>query len=237
MWSLIFHVILFLIVPKHDSDWMWGYCQLHIKFSKQRGTSVPFLISDWHEQSPLATVLSSTVPSAVKVVEGFFNVIEVTQGDGLTFKAWSDNMVATCVEASEDELTIITPKLLALCEVFNGIKDFGVMANLVAKCIGDWAVEVVKEANRIVTSCVSEFLIEMVRKCESKLLRQQEFFKTVCDAKDFLPTEARSSFWEQCAQFPLPEELRASVSRLHWGSGGMFAGSMCSQSAIAVGPY
>ncbi len=182
-----------------------------------------------HDQSPLG--ISSTVPFEVNVVDAYFNVIEVTQGDGVSFQEWSANMVATCVQASEDELTIITPKLLALCEVFNSIKDFGAMANLVAKCIGEWGVDVVKGANIIVTSCVSEFLVEMIGKCDAKLLRQQEFFKKVCKTTDFLPKEACSSFWEQCAQFPLPEELRASVARLHQGSCGMFAGSMCSQTS------
>lgn len=134
-----------------------------------------------------------------------------TAADGKVFAMWCCNMVDNCVQATGASMAQLSKLVLNLCEAINSVPEMSVFRASVLEHVGPWAANFLDDANKIVTGCVPEFVTKLQEKFQSKLLRQQAWFHEVCAAEEFLPVNQPSAFWDKCAQWPLPQEMKANV--------------------------
>lgn len=154
---------------------------------------------------------SAPLLAEVQISKRLFAVMDATGGEGLSFQEGACTVSDKCLEAIEHGEAQCTGPVWSLCDAINAVPDMKALIDSAEACVGSWAVDALKAANDLATKCVPELLNKMVAKLGGLLLSSQEWFQEKCGQELFLPKEAPDSFWDKCANHPLPSDLKHSA--------------------------
>lgn len=181
---------------------------------------------------------SAPLLAEVQVSKRLFAVMHATGGEGLSFEEWACTVPDKCLVAIEHGEAQCTGPVWSLCDAINAVPDMKALICSAEECVGSWAVDALKAANDLATKCVPELLNKMVGKLGGLLLSSQEWFQEKCGQELFLPKEAPDSFWDKCANHPLPLELKQSAPCLTSFRKSIVQkpSSVCAKSSLCVWP-
>lgn len=164
-----------------------------------------------HQLPSILFMCSAPLLAEVQISKRLFAVMDATGGEGLSFQEWACTVSDKCLEAIEHGEAKCTGPVWSLCDAINAVPDMKALIDSAESCVGSWAVDALKAANDLATKCVPELLNKMVAKFGGLLLSSQEWFQEKCGQELFLPKEAPDSFWDKCANHPLPSDLKQSA--------------------------